>query len=164
MEKKYPKLLSKLERELENFVEMQPLELMCTEVTAVRTALGKLQSMVLETVFAPKSEEVLFFKDVKPRFYSLLVLAAERYGFEMARPLRRGKGMDAFYGRQLDYISRFFNQHVFLYQYYRVNATELDGLYVIRSVIILDCLELTCPLLIQPFRHWAIIFFKVPCP
>lgn len=133
MEKNYERLLSKLERELENFAELQPLERMRSELTAVRAALGRLQQIVSETGFASQAAEVSFFKQVKPRFYSLMVLSAERYGFEMARPLRKGKGMDAFYGRQLDYISRFFDQHAFLYQYYRMGATELDGLYFVRG-------------------------------
>ncbi|MEJ5996607.1 RteC domain-containing protein [Pedobacter sp. Du54] len=133
MEKKYHELLLKLERELENFVEMQPLERMRSELFTVRIALAKLQEMVSKNSFTSKSEEILFFKSIKPRFYSIIVLAAERYSFEMARPLRRGKGMDAFYGRQLDYISRFFDQHAFLYQYYRMGATELDGLYFVRG-------------------------------
>jgi hypothetical protein len=134
MEKKYGQLLLKLESELENFVELQPLERMRSELAAVRAALGKLQEMVLEAGFGSQAEEVNFFKSVKPRFYSLMVLSSERYGFEMARPLRRGKGMDAFYGRQLDYISRFFEQHAFLYQYYRMGATELDVMYFVRGV------------------------------
>lgn len=134
MEKLAKGLLSGLENELENFVDLEPLERMRSELGAVRAALGKLQEMVVESGFGSKAEEIAFFKTVKPRFYSLLVLAAERYGFEMARPLRKGKGMDAFYERQLDYISRFFEQHAFLYQYYRLNATELDELYFLRSV------------------------------
>ncbi|TCC88636.1 hypothetical protein EZ428_18540 [Pedobacter frigiditerrae] len=133
MEKKYEVLLSKLERELEDLVELGPLDRMRSELTAVRTSLGKLQELVLESGFVSQAEEVLFFKVVKPRFYSLMVLAAERYGFEMARPLRKGKGMDAFYRRQLDYISRFFDQHAFLYQYYRLGAVELDVLYFVRG-------------------------------
>jgi len=106
-------LLAKLEIELENFVEMQPLEQMRSELTAVRAALAKLQEIALAAGFGSQAEEVLFFKSVKPKFYPLMVHSAERYGFEMARSLRRGKGMDAFYGRQLDYISRFFDQHAF---------------------------------------------------
>jgi hypothetical protein len=133
MEKRYEGLLSKLERELENFVETQPLERMKSELTAIRGSLAKLQEMVLESGFATQAEEITFFRAIKPKFYSLMILSAERYGFEMARPLRKGKGMDAFYGRQLDYISRFFEQHAFLYQYYRMNASELDALYFVRG-------------------------------
>lgn len=108
MEKKFETLLTKLERELENFVELQPLERMRSELTAMRASLSKLQEMAFETGFTFQGDEIDFFKLVKPKFYSLMVLLAERYNFEMARPLRRGKVMDAFYGRQLDYISRFF--------------------------------------------------------
>lgn len=151
MEKKYDGLLSKLESELENFVEMPPLERMRSELSSVRTSLGKLQEMALGSGFASKDEEVDFFKSVKPRFYSLMILSAERYGFEMARPMRKGKGMDAFYGRQLDYISRFFDQHAFLYQYYRMGATELDGLYFVRGSEIVGIIGADLPALDPAF-------------
>ncbi|RZK66101.1 MAG: hypothetical protein EOO85_27310, partial [Pedobacter sp.] len=65
--------------------------------------------------------------------YSLLVLAAERYGLELARPVRRGKALERFYHVQLDYIERFFSQHGFLYEYYRTGAVELDALYFVRG-------------------------------
>lgn len=89
MEKKYEGLLSKLERELENFAEMQPLERMRSELVAVRASLGKLKEIVLGRGFASQSEEVSFFKLINPRFYALMILSAERYGFEMVRPLRK---------------------------------------------------------------------------
>jgi len=134
MEKKYEQLLIKLERELENYVELKPLERMRSELAAVRSAIGKLQEMVLADGFASVEQEVSFFKSVKPRFYSMMVLAAERYGFEVSRPARRGKGTAKFYASQLDYIDRFFTQHGFLYQYYKMGATELDHVYFVRRV------------------------------
>ena len=51
MEKKFEGLLVKLERELENYVEMQPLKRMRSELAAVRAALGKLQEMVMADGF-----------------------------------------------------------------------------------------------------------------
>lgn len=133
MEKKFEGLYRELQRQLEDFVEQSPLERMRSELSAVRSSLAKLQAMVVASGFGSPAEEVLFFKTVKPRFYSLLVLAAERYSFEVARPFRKGKGMDRFYARQLDYIARFFHQHEFMYQYYKMGATELDGLYFVRG-------------------------------
>lgn len=133
MEKKYQDLLSKLEREIENFIELPALERMRCELAAVRLALTKLKDVVGASGFRSQSEEVEFFKTVKPKFYSLLVLSAERYGFENARPLRAGKSRERFYEGQMDYISRFFHQHEFLYQYYRMRAVELDSLYFVRG-------------------------------
>ena len=134
MEKKYEVLLVKLERELENFVELQPLELMRSELTAIRMSLAKLQQMVLSEEFGSVAEETLFFKSIKPRFYALMVLSVEKYSFETARPVRKGKGLAKFYALQLDYIDRFFNQHAFLYQYYKMGATELDAVYFVRGI------------------------------
>ena len=134
MEKKFEGLLAKLERELENYVELQPLFRMRSEMAAVRACIVKLKDMVLAEGFGSTGEEVSFFKSVKPRFYALMVLSAERYGFEMARPFRNGKALARFYASQLDYIDRFFVQHGFLYQYYKMGATEMDLFYFVRGM------------------------------
>ena len=133
MDKRFEGLLVKLERELENFVELQPLERMREELAAVRTVMEELRKMVGENGFASQAEEIDFFKQVKPRFYMLMVLSAERYGFEMARPMRKGKKRERFYLGQLDYIERFFRRHEFLYQYYRLGSLEMDALYFVRG-------------------------------
>jgi len=131
MEKQYQSLLTKLERELENFMDLSPLERMRTELTAVRAALDELREMVEQHGFSAEGAEIEFFKRVKPRFYSLLIFAIERYNFETSRPA--GKSGEAFYAAQLEYISRFYSQYGFFYQYYKMQADELDGLYFLRG-------------------------------
>lgn len=135
MEKRYAELFSKLEREMEKLVELPPLERMRGELDAVRGSLARLRGMVEEGGFASVEEEIVFFKSVKPRFYALLVLSAERYGLEALRPVRKGKARERFYTGQLDYIDRFFAQHGFLYAYYRMGATELDNVYFVRGAV-----------------------------
>jgi len=67
-----------------------------------------------------------FFNSVKPSFYALMVLSAERYGF------RNGKALARFYA-SLDYIDRLFVQHGFLSQYYKIGAPEMDLFYFVRG-------------------------------
>jgi hypothetical protein len=151
MEKKYEQLLGKLERELENFVELPPLERMRSELDAVRNGLNNLCNPVEASDTSAQSDVIEFFKHIKPRFYSLIILSVERYGFEMARPLRKGKRMDAFYNSQLDYISKFFDQHAFFYQYFKMGATELDTLYFVPDAAPVGLIGADLPLLDQRF-------------
>jgi len=71
----------KFERQLEDFMELQPLERMREELAAVKTVLDGLREMVGENGFGSQAEEIDFFKQVKPRFYMLMVLSAERWAF-----------------------------------------------------------------------------------
>lgn len=134
MEKKYEQLLRSLERELEKFAELGPLERMRSELSAVAKVLAELRSEVETFGFGSSEMEIEFFRSVKPRFYALLIFATERYSLEMGRPLAKGKGMSRFLQGQLDYVDRFFALNGFFYQYYRLGFRELDSLYFLRGV------------------------------
>lgn len=133
MEKKYQQLLSKLEREMEKFLELSPLERMRSELSAASQAMAELRAQVEKEGFGSETEEIEFFRSVKPRFQALLIFSTERYSMETGRPLVKGKGMTKFLQSQLDYIDRFFALNGFFYQYYKLEARELDRLYFVRG-------------------------------
>lgn len=126
-------LLKKLGRELEKFMDQSPLERMKLEMLTIRAVISTLKEKVKVLGFQSLEEEIAFFKFIKPKFYAQLILSVEWYSFEIGRPLVKGKGMDSYYIRQLDYISRFFRQHEFMYQYFKMGAVELDEKYFIRG-------------------------------
>jgi hypothetical protein len=126
-------LLKKLGRELEEFINHSPVERMKSEMGVIREAVAVLKEKVVTSGFTSVEEEIAFFKHVKPKFYAQLIFSAEWYSYELGRPLVKGKLMDSYYIKQLDYISRFFRQHEFMYQYYRMGADELDGMYFVRG-------------------------------
>lgn len=134
MEKNDKVLYLKLEKELEKFVELSPLERMRSEVNAINATLLILKQRVTSEGFVDQGSEIAFFKFTKPKFYALLILAVEHYGFEKGKPLGHGKSLQGYYKSQLDYIERFFLNHGFLYEYYRLGADELDHVYFVRGV------------------------------
>lgn len=134
MEKNDKVLYLKLEKELEKFVELSPLERIRAEVNAINAALLTLKQRVTSEGFVDQRSEITFFKFTKPKFYALLILAVERYGFEKGKPLGHGKSLQGYYKSQLDYIERFFLNHGFLYEYYRLSVDELDHVYFVRGV------------------------------
>lgn len=126
-------MLAKMEQQLLEYTGLSPLERMRSELSLVRGVLGTLREMVDREGFSGQAAEIEFFRSVKPRFYRHLMLSGERYSMESLRPLRRGRGMQRFLQGQLDYVDRFFALYGFFYQYYRLGARELDGLYFVRG-------------------------------
>lgn len=135
MDEKMDELLVGLEKELEGFVLLSPLDRMRSGVAAVKRVLGELYGLFGVSRFSRRSEEIGFFKVVKPRFYSLLILSMERYWKELERPIGVGADLVSFYERQLEHIARFFRQHEFFYQYYRLGGLELDEQYFVRDTV-----------------------------
>jgi hypothetical protein len=100
----------------------------------VRKCLELLRQEVLNVGFADAAAEVWFFKQEKPRFYRWLIYYQECYAIERGVPVVNGKDRLAYYAEQLRYLNRFFRQHEFHYQYYKLGATELDHLWFVRGV------------------------------
>ena len=109
------------------------LKRMTAVAGAVRAALKELRKYVETHPFTDEGEEIWFFREMKPRFYALKVYAIERYTIEINLPADLQERVK-YYKEQLQYISRFFTQHAFTYQYYKLGARELDRLYFIRGV------------------------------
>lgn len=125
--------LKRLEQSLAGKEELVGRERMRAEVVLVKQALAELRAGVLERDFGSVAAEVYFFKEVKPRFHSLLILATERYHYELGRPLLGGKVLERYAKRQLDFIGHFFAQHKLLYEYYRLGASDLDERLFVRA-------------------------------
>ena len=104
------------------------------ELAVVRKYLGLLRKDVEAEGFADEAEEMLFFKSVKPKFYQWLIYYQERFAVESGLPLEQGKERLRYYAEQLRYVNRFFRQHEFHYQYYKLGAMELDHLWFVRGV------------------------------
>lgn len=109
------------------------LEQLKNGLSYVQTALAKLKLELGKTGFANQQEEILFFKRGKPQIYSLLIFITERYAIENSMPLIGNELQIAHLESQLIFINRFFRQNEFLYQYFRLKATELDDRYFTRN-------------------------------
>jgi len=127
------KRLQRLEQALAGFRELGPLERMRGEVALVRQVLDELRVSVLEKDFGSVEEEILFFREVKPRFHALLILAVERFHFESNKPAVAGRELERYCRRQLAFIGNFFGQHRLMYEYYRLGAVDLDGRIFVRA-------------------------------
>jgi hypothetical protein len=134
LEKLSEKLYAQVSLQIEesNSIE-NSLEKLKSGLALVQKALVQLRTELAKNGFADQKEEIYFFKKGKPRIYSLLILIIERYAIENGMPLLGKEKQLAYLESQLLFIDRFFRQNEFLYQYYRLGATDLDDRYFIRN-------------------------------
>lgn len=100
--------------------------------SSAKSALAEIKEIILGDPFADLQEEIAFFKYDKPQFVSEILYAREIYSIEKEKPLGGGMLIKNFYDQELRFIKRFFNQHQFLYQYYQLEASDLDRLFFVR--------------------------------
>lgn len=128
-------LLKQLEAEMAEIAaeELNPIEKLKRTVASADASLANLRAYVLAHPFGSDHQEIMFFKKIKPRFYCWKIYAFERYGVESWLPKTDEKSKRAFLMSELKTVERFFRLHDFHYQYYRLDASELDELLFLRS-------------------------------
>jgi hypothetical protein len=122
------------ELELFGQVETAPVKKLGSSINAVRLSLDALKAKILEDDFPSQPDEIYFFKKEKPKFLCEQLYALEIFTIETNRPLAGEEQVKAFYEQELKYIKRFFEQYRFLYQYYQLDAHEMDHLFFVRGV------------------------------
>jgi hypothetical protein len=129
------RLLKQLENDLEQTCSQvkDPLQRLAAVLKLIREALKRLRAHVNDLKFKDKSEEIPIFKYIKPSFYQWQIYYTELYNLETNLPHGDAEKQGSFLEQELLYIERFFRQYAFLYQYYKLNAMELDSLYFVRG-------------------------------
>ncbi|QEM03090.1 hypothetical protein DIU31_005985 [Mucilaginibacter rubeus] len=127
------RLLIQLEQDLEHlsFQNYEPLEKLTSALKLIRQALSKLKEFIRNHPFKDAQEQIKFFKYVKPSFYQWQIYHTELYTIETGFPFDdTGKQID-YLNQELHYFERFFQQYAFLYQYFKLDADDLDNIYFI---------------------------------
>lgn len=114
-------------------VGLSPVQVLSAYLALIREHLDVLRDRVLSLGFASATEEVWFFKHLKPKFLAEKIFRFEVHAIEMGSPVGTVEMVRDFLSDELRLVHRFFQQYAFLYQYYRSGAVELDGLYFVRG-------------------------------
>ena len=124
-----------MNEELSLFSELgtQPVRKLSTILNCTNEALVKLKTYLNEHKFSDQQSEIYFFKSQKPKFVCEQIYAKELYTIETSKPLGDEAILKSFYEQELKFIKRFFIQNQFLYQYYLLDASELDHLFFVRG-------------------------------
>ncbi|MXV50365.1 hypothetical protein GS399_05220 [Pedobacter sp. HMF7647] len=128
-------LLKEMEKKLQaaGKEDVSPLEKLKATLTAVNAALEEVRKRLLAGSFADEAEEINFFKRIKPAFLARRITAIEIYTIESGKPQGNPAALKGYLEEELSLVQRFFHKHRFLYQYYRMDASELDALFFLRS-------------------------------
>ncbi|WPV02144.1 RteC domain-containing protein [Mucilaginibacter sp. cycad4] len=116
-----------------SFQTNEPLERLTRALKLIRLSLNKLKEDIEKHPFKDAREQIDFFKYVKPSFYQWQIYYTELYTIETGFPLGDTEKQNTYFAQELNYIERFFQQYAFLYQYFKLDANELDNLYFIRG-------------------------------
>jgi hypothetical protein len=134
LQKLSEKLYAQVSLQMEETLSIEnPLEQLRSGLSLVQKALAILKIELSKNGFTDREEEIYFFKKGKPQIYSLLILITERYAIENSMPILGKEKQLGHLESQLFFIDRFFRQNEFLYQYYRLGATDLDERYFLRA-------------------------------
>jgi hypothetical protein len=101
-------------------------------IKASIASLEQLKSFFKKHNFTSKSEEIEFFKDIKPQLASKLIFYNEIYNIEISKPSGSDKTIRKHYNKELSKLKIFFDENLEFYKYYRTGNTCLDKKYFLR--------------------------------
>ncbi len=129
-------LYQKLEQDLlmTNEDNLSPVKKLSQSLHHIRESLKVLKAHIHEHPFNNKEEEINFFKNVKPMFWSRQVYEVAKYNLYQCQPCADRKMLLHYYKEELQFIQRFFHQNAFHYYYYRSGSEEMDEFYFLRNV------------------------------
>ena len=83
----------------------------------------------------PKSleEEITFFKEIKPKFKSLLLFYQQLLNIESRKPIGDREMIADYYLKELKILTHFFESNISFYQYIRSGASHLDSRFFVRG-------------------------------
>ncbi|WP_276499367.1 RteC domain-containing protein [Pontibacter litorisediminis] len=128
----YAELTQQL-RETEALPSPSPAQRQERLLQHIRKAIDALKQQVIAYTFADEAEEINFFKEIKPKFTSLLIYHARLALIELKKPLGSLQDLRRHYENELLLIRVFYDHHVQLYQYLLSGATYLDSRLFVRG-------------------------------
>ena len=135
MNPKYNLLLNNLNEQL-NFIDLEIDDQIkkCEQaITVILKSINELKKAATKTNFKSKSEEIQFFKEVKPLFTSKLIYFNLVYRIEMKKPNGGNRILKKYYNNELLKLKAFFDNELEFYQYFRSGSTYLDYKYFLRG-------------------------------
>jgi hypothetical protein len=132
---KHTSLLNKLNEQL-NFIDLEIDDQIkkCEQaIKIILKSINELKKVATKNNFKSQSEEILFFKEVKPQFTSKLIFFNRVYKIEMKKPNGGNKILKKYYNNELLKLKAFFDNELEFYQYFRSGSTYLDYKYFLRG-------------------------------
>ncbi|MDR3057829.1 MAG: RteC domain-containing protein [Prevotella sp.] len=98
----------------------------------LREAYSQLKAFVLSYTFPSEEDEILFFKEIKPRLCFRIIYYRKLYNVEMDRPAGTEKQRE-YLNDLLNGINKYNSKRLDFIRYYRSGSSHLDSLYFLRG-------------------------------
>lgn len=118
------------------FIESEEDNLLSKSIKIIgllEDAFDKLKKFISRYTFKSSSEEILFFKEIKPQIFSQLIYYRKVYNLEMRMPTGSRVDKKEYLESVLGRIKYFFDLNSDFYHYYRSGSTHLDKYYFLRG-------------------------------
>ncbi|MFY0481173.1 RteC domain-containing protein [Flavobacterium sp. PLA-1-15] len=135
MNPKISQLLSSLNEQL-NFIDLEvdnQIKKCENAIEVILASIANLKKIISKSNFKTDTEEIQFFKDLKPQFTSKLIYYNMVFKIEMKRPNGGNRILKKYYNNELLKLKAFFDNELEFYQYYRTGNTYLDYKYFQRG-------------------------------
>lgn len=129
------RVLAKLNEQI-NFIDLEidnPIAKCEKAIEVILTSIANLKKHIVKNNFKTDTEEINFFKEVKPQLTSKLIYYNMVYKIEMKRPNGGNRVLKKYYNNELLKLKAFFDNELEFYQYYRSGSTYLDYKYFQRG-------------------------------
>lgn len=128
-------LLSELESNLKVIHSQteEPIRYAEHAIKLLITILEKLKTTFINHQFENKSEEIDFFRNMKPQFAAKLIYYNDIYNIESNKPFGSKKVMRKYYNSELTKLETYFSENLDFYRYYRTGNRNLDHKYFVRG-------------------------------
>lgn len=129
------KILYILENKINDLVIEVDDQIKLSEIIIKYTleSLSEIKNYVFEKGFINQQEEILFFKELKPKILSKLIYFNSVYKIETKKPFGGSRILKKYYNNEQDKLKRYFDNNLEFYKYYRTGSTYLDYKYFVRS-------------------------------
>ncbi|MDY0088747.1 MAG: RteC domain-containing protein [Flavobacteriaceae bacterium] len=102
-------------------------------IEVIMLSINNLKKTVIKHGFKTDTEEIHFFKEIKPQFTSKLIYYNMIYKIERKKPNGGSRILKKYYNNELLKLKAFFDNELEFYQYYRSGNSYLDYKYFIRG-------------------------------
>lgn len=122
------KQIKKIERDEKNGITKSTRILKFLE-----SKLAELKKFIVKYDFKSEEEEILFFKEIKPKIVSKIIYYMSVYKIEINRPKGSYTTIEAYLLTELDLLKHFFDCNIEMYHYCRTGSTHFDKIYFLRN-------------------------------
>ena len=129
------KLLTDLNEQL-NFInlEIDNQSIRCeSAIDIILKTIQILKPLINKNSFKSETEEIQFFKEIKPQFTSKLIYYNVLFKIEMKKPNGGNRILKKYYNNELIKLKAFFDNELEFYKYYRSGSIYLDYKYFLRG-------------------------------